>query len=87
MTKYPGQLVSIDNLPTFPGPFGPGYPVAFDETLDTKGFSEMRVWIWISVINQSTPVTANSTLEVIVWYVCLRVPPQFQFRTVMKLSR
>lgn len=64
MTEY-FELVSLDNVASFPQPVGPGYPEVFDKTFKTKGFSEIRIWIWVSVINYKVkPIASNSTLEV-----------------------
>ena len=46
-------------------PFGPAHPVVFDEEFETAGFSEIRVWVHISVENYDTdPVTPDSRLTV-----------------------
>ena len=64
MTEY-SELVSLDNVANFSEPIGPGYPEVFDKTFKTKGFSEIRIWVWVSVLAyETTPIAANSTLEV-----------------------
>ncbi len=63
-TKY-GVLVARHDVPAFDEPFGPGYLVAFDEVIDTRGFSEIRLWVHVFVDNYSTgPVTSQAELNV-----------------------
>ena len=63
-TKYV-ELIALDNVPAFGEPVGPGYQVAFDVTIDTAGFSGIRVWVHIFAINyETTPVTSAARLTV-----------------------
>ncbi len=63
-TKY-GVLVARQDVPEFEEPFGPGYQVAFDEVIDTKGYSEIRLWVHVFVDNYATgPVTSQAQLNV-----------------------
>ncbi len=63
-TRY-GVLVARQDVPEFEAPFGPGYLVAFDEVIETKGYSEIRLWVHIFVDNYATgPVTSQAELNV-----------------------
>ncbi len=63
-TKY-GVLVARQDVPAFDEPFGPGYLVAFDEVIDTRGYSEIRLWVHVFVDNYAMgPVTSQSKLDV-----------------------
>jgi hypothetical protein len=63
-TKYV-ELIALDNVPAFAEPIGPGYQVAFDETIATAGFSEIRLWVHIFATNyETTPVTSAARLTV-----------------------
>ena len=59
------EMLSLDNVVSLETPFGPGYPIVFDEKIDTEGFSEIRVWVHVSVKNYAaTPVTNTTKLIV-----------------------
>jgi hypothetical protein len=61
-TKYV-ELLSQQDVPALPTPFGAGYPVLFDETIDTHGYSEIRVWVHVFVRDYAAhPVTSNTKL-------------------------
>jgi hypothetical protein len=61
-TRYVEQL-ALTNLLTVPEPIGPGYGILFDETLDSGGYDELRVWVHLFVRNYaSSPVTPNTRL-------------------------
>lgn len=55
------ELIS-NKLVTHPSePFGPGYPVLFDEIVDVTGWKEIRAWVHVFVENyQTTPITTTA---------------------------
>lgn len=62
-TKYV-QLLNVE-LAEFATPFGPGYEVAFDETITTAGYNEIRLWVHVFEDNyETTPITSTAQLEV-----------------------
>ncbi|MGM0384661.1 MAG: hypothetical protein ACQERF_01575 [Actinomycetota bacterium] len=62
-TKYV-QLLNVE-LEEFATPFGPGYEVAFDETIITAGYNEIRLWVHVFEDNyETTPITPAAQLEV-----------------------
>lgn len=63
VTQYV-ELVN-ETLGAFATPFGPGYDVAFDETIDTAGFNEIRLWVHVFADNYATtPITSSAKLAV-----------------------
>jgi hypothetical protein len=63
-TEY-HELIMLDNLPAFEEPFGAGYSVVFDKTIETAGFSEIRVWVHVfSKDYQNHPITPDAKLHV-----------------------
>jgi len=61
-TKYV-ELVSETGVAALPEPFGAGYPVVFDKTIDTTGYGEIRVWVHVFVSSYAAhPVTSNTKL-------------------------
>lgn len=66
-TDLPTRYVElVDESPSaFGTPFGPGYQVAFDETIDTAGYNEIRLWVHVFVDNYAaTPITSGAKLAV-----------------------
>lgn len=58
-------LVARRDVDQFDTPVGPGYEVAFDEVIDIRGYSEVRVWVHVFVNDyQAHPVTSTAELEV-----------------------
>jgi hypothetical protein len=50
---------------SIPEPFGPGYSVAFDKTIDTGNWKEIRLWVHVFINNYAqTPLTAGASLIV-----------------------
>lgn len=45
------ELIAGRVLPELPNPWGPGYPVAFDETIDTGCYSKIRVFVQLFAID------------------------------------
>ena len=61
-TRYIEQL-ALKNLPAIPEPIGPGYGILFDETFNSGGFDELRVWVHLFVSDHArNPVTPNTRL-------------------------
>ena len=60
MSKYV-ELYRNDNVPSFPAPLR----AVFDKTIETLGYSEIRVWVHVFVENYAkTPVTSAAKLNV-----------------------
>jgi hypothetical protein len=62
-TRYV-ELITKKNIAKFAEPV-PKFYVAFDEMVDTAGFSEIRLWACIRVINSvATPILGNAKVNV-----------------------
>ncbi len=54
------ELITDKLLADVQNPFGPGYPVLFDNTVDVTGWREIRVWVHVFVENyETTPIVTS----------------------------
>lgn len=63
-TRYV-ELIVQEKMPEFPQPFGPGFSVAFDKTIDAAGFSEIRLWVHLFVENYTLKPIPNDAKIVV----------------------
>ena len=62
-TRYV-EMIANQPLPEPTEPYGPGYPVLFDQTISVKGWKKIRVWVHVFVDNyETTPITSFTRLE------------------------
>ena len=62
MSEYVVWLEEND-VPALEEPFGPGFPVVFDQTINTEGYSEIRIWVHVFAKNYAvTPITTDTRL-------------------------
>jgi hypothetical protein len=58
-------LLEENDVAALDEPFGPGYPMVFDQTVNTEGYSEIRIWVHVFAKNyQATPITTDTRLNV-----------------------
>jgi hypothetical protein len=64
LTKYV-ELLKNESLPGPTTPFGPGYDVLLDTTINVDGWKEVRLWVRVFIDNYATtPLGANATLQI-----------------------
>ena len=58
-------LLEENDVAALDEPFGPGYPVVFDQAVNTEGHSEIRIWVHVFAKNyEVTPITTDTRLIV-----------------------
>jgi hypothetical protein len=58
-------LLEENDVAALDEPFGPGYPVVFDQAVNTEGYAEIRIWVHVFAKNyEMTPITTDTRLIV-----------------------